>query len=261
MDLSDCVAVVTGASQGLGRVMARGLAGAGARVVLVSPDGERLHAVAHEIGLASAHPVQADITSQADCRRIVDEALGRFGSIGVLVNNARHTPPQERLPFWQSPVELWEASTRVNVFGTYLMTRTCVPAMIDAQWGRVINLTTSLDTIGRRFNSPYGVTKAAIEVETIIWAQDLAGTGVTVNSLLPGGACDTRAERSRGPVRGGALLDPEIMVPPLVWLASRASDGMTGGRYIAKHWSASAPLATAIANSSSAPILRSGARA
>ena len=260
IDLHGCVAVVTGSSQGLGRVMAKGLAKAGAKVVLVSPDRDKLMGVADELGSGSALPVVADITCEEDCRRTLDETLKRFGTPGVLVNNARYTPAQDRLPFWQTPIELWDASTRINVFGTYVMTRALVPAMIEARWGRVINLTTSLETIERRHNSPYGVTKAAIEVETLIWSQDLAGTGVTVNSLLPGGACDTRATRIRGPVAGGVLLDPEIMVPPLIWLASKLSDGRTGGRYIAKQWSTSDPLSTAIERSFSPSILRSASQ-
>src|SRR6266403_2104229 len=87
--------------------------------------------------------------------------------------------------------------------------------------------------------SPYGPSKAALESETIIWAQDLAGTGVTVNSLLPGGATATgMVPRDIDPRR---LLDPKIMVPPLLWLASEASGGVTGGRVVANLWDASLP--------------------
>lgn len=249
IDLQGCVAVVTGSSQGLGRVMAKGLAKAGAKLVLMSPDRDRLLGVADEIGTAAALPVVGDITSEQDCRRTLDETLKRFGKPGVLVNNARFTPPQDRIPFWKSPIDEWEASTRINVFGTYLMSRTFAPAMIESGWGRVINITTSLETMERQFNSPYGVTKAAIELETLVWSKDLAETGVTVNSLLPGGACDTRITRARGPIAGGKLLDPEVMVPPLIWLASRLSDGITGARCIAKLWSSADPLSTAIEKS------------
>lgn len=256
IELRGSVAVVTGSSQGLGRAMAIGLAKAGASVVLMSPDRDNLIGVANGIGSDRALAVVGDITREEDCRRMLDEALKRFGTPGILVNNARFTPPQDRLAFWQTPIEQWEASTRINVFGTYVMTRTLVPAMIEAGWGRVVNLTTSLDTIERRFNSPYNVTKGAIEIETLVWAKDLEGTGVTVNSLLPGGACDTRATRTRGPVAGGALLPPEVMVPPLLWLSSKLSDGRTGGRYIAKHWSTSDPLDIAVGKSFSRLVLR-----
>ena len=89
----------------------------------------------------------------------------------------------------------------------------------------------------RRHYSPYGVTKTAIEAETMIWAQDLAGTGVTVNSLIPGGACETGRIRDRAPSRPGTVLLPvNVMVPAVVWLASDLSDGHTGERYVGKLW-------------------------
>jgi 3-oxoacyl-[acyl-carrier protein] reductase len=112
--------------------------------------------------------------------------------------------------------------------------------MLRGGFGRIINITTSLPTMQRRNNSPYGVTKAAIEAETLIWAQELNGTGVTVNSLIPGGAADTafvhEASRKELTAMGRPLLPPSVMVPPIVWLASRMSDGTTGARFVGKLW-------------------------
>jgi 3-oxoacyl-[acyl-carrier protein] reductase len=92
----------------------------------------------------------------------------------------------------------------------------------------------------RRHNSPYGVSKAAIEAETLIWGKDLEGTGVTVNSLIPGGAADTdfvhMASRKELAAIGRTLLPPAVMVKPIVWLASRLSDGVTGARFVGKLW-------------------------
>ncbi len=239
VDLKGRVAIVTGSSQNLGKVMAQGLAKAGARVVLASPDIERLNLVAAEIGRGDAIAVQADITIEADCRRVLDEADKAFGGADILVNNARNLrsgiADYDNAPFWEKPVAFWDAAVRVNVFGTYLMSRTFAPHMMARGWGRIINISTGLRTMLSRHNSPYGVTKAAIDMETIIWAQDLAGTGVTVNTLLPGGACDTERPRS-GPPSKGVLLPMEILVPPLVWLASNLSDRQTGGRYVATYW-------------------------
>ena len=103
--------------------------------------------------------------------------------------------------------------------------------------GRIVNISMSRQTMRRRGFSPYGPSKAALESETIIWAQDLADTGVTVNALLPGGASLT------GMIPDGVsdnlkskLLDPSIMVAPLLWLASSASDGVTGKRLDASRW-------------------------
>jgi NAD(P)-dependent dehydrogenase (short-subunit alcohol dehydrogenase family) len=95
----------------------------------------------------------------------------------------------------------------------------------------------SYETMQRAGFSPYGPSKAALESETIIWAQDLAGTGVTVNALLPGGATLTGMIPPSVPERvRTTLLAPDIVVPPLMWLASPASDGVTGKRVIANRW-------------------------
>ena len=132
-----------------------------------------------------------------------------------------------------------------NVNGTFLMARSAVPPMLNGGFGRIVNITTSLATMQRRNNSPYGVTKAAIEAETLIWAQELKDTGVTVNSLIPGGAADTEfvheASRKELAAMGRTLLPPSVMVPPVLWLASRLSDGVTGARFVGKLWDDALP--------------------
>jgi hypothetical protein len=116
-----------------------------------------------------------------------------------------------------------------NVNGPFIMARHAVPVMLKAGWGRIVNVSVSQGTMRRCGFSPYSPSKAALESETIIWAQDLEGTGVTVNALLPGGATltgmvpQTVSEKAKS-----ALLDPSIMVPPLLWLVSPEADGMTG---------------------------------
>src|SRR5204862_7812116 len=102
-------------------------------------------------------------------------------------------------------------------------------------------------------NSPYGVTKAALESATLIFAADLAGTGVTVNSLLPGGACDTDLNRLPDP--NLKLLPVDIMNPAIGWLASTRSDGKTGGRYIGLPGHHSLPLALPAPTSYTPPPL------
>lgn len=255
IDLNGTVVVVSGSSQGLGRTMAMGLADAGARVVLASPDAAGLDGVADEIGRDKALAVVADITSQEDCRRILSDATGAFGGIDVLVNNARCvTIGQKKGPFWEGSTDFWEQSIHVNIFGTFLLSHTLAPHMIERGWGRIINITTSLDTIQRVHNAPYGVTKAAMEAETMIWAKDLAATGVSVNSLIPGGSCDTGVPGSRMGRSDKVLLDPVVLVPPVIWLSSSLSDGKTGGRYVGKDWDVSLPPSEAAAAAMEPPI-------
>jgi len=100
-----------------------------------------------------------------------------------------------------------------------------------------VNVSVNRETMRRAGFSPYGPSKAALESGTVIWAQDLAGTGVTVNAILPGGATATGmvpdgvSEQVRS-----SLLEPDVMVKPLLWLASKASDGITGKRVVATRW-------------------------
>jgi len=270
IDLEGRVAVITGASRGLGRAMAQALAEAGAKVVLSAPasEAERLHQAAAEIdaaaGAGTAHTVAADILSMADCTRLRDAAIGHFGDLHVLVNNARRLhrgpglPPEgNTLPIHKTDPAIWRETIEVNVVGTFQLTYAVLPHMMKQAWGRVINLTTSLGTMQRRHNSPYGVTKAALEAATMIWAQDLDGTGVTVNSLIPGGACDSDPDRP--PTKG--LLPVTIMNETVVWLASPLSDGRTGGRYVGKLWDSSLSPNEAAKRALERPVFRPASEA
>jgi NAD(P)-dependent dehydrogenase (short-subunit alcohol dehydrogenase family) len=265
IDLDGTVVAMTGASVGLGRSMSLALAQAGARVVLAAPEADLLDAVAAAIdaqaGAGRALPVRTDITIRGDCERLLDESIRRFGRLDVLVNNARRPvrgpglpPAGNFLPFWESNPGIWQESVHVNVNGSFQMAHVVAPHLIRNGWGRIVNINTSLGGLSQRHNSPYGVTKAALESATLIWAADLAGTGVTVNSLLPGGACDTDPNRPPNPDL--KLLPVDIMNPAIVWLASKLSDGKTGGRYIGRFWNKSLPPNEAAAGASTPPALR-----
>jgi 3-oxoacyl-[acyl-carrier protein] reductase len=267
IDLEGTVVAMTGASTGLGKSMALALAAAGARVVLAAPKIDLLEKVAAEIeakaGPGRALPVEVDITFRADCDDLLSEAIRRFGKLDVLVNNARRPvrgpglpPGGNFLPFWESNPEIWQESVHVNVNGTFLVSHVVTPHLIANGWGRIVNINTSLGGLIQSRNSPYGVTKAALESATMIFAADLASTGVTVNTLLPGGACDTDPNRPPDPKL--KLLPVDIMDPAIVWLASKRSDGKTGGRYIGKLWNAALPPDQAAAGAFTEPVFRSG---
>jgi 3-oxoacyl-[acyl-carrier protein] reductase len=264
------VAVVTGAARGLGAAMASALARAGANVVFADVDGAAVSAATGAVAAlpraGTAVAIPCDITSRTGCERLVAQTLETFGALHVLVNNAAmgqvHLERSSRttsLRFWESDPDIWQRVIVTNVNGTFLMARTCVPHMLAAGWGRIVNITTSLSTMQRRNNSPYGVTKAAIEAETLIWAQELAGTGVTVNSLIPGGAADTEfvhaSSRKELAAMGRTLLPPAVMVPPILWLASRLSDGVTGTRFVGKLWDDALSPGEAAAKAREAPVL------
>ncbi len=265
------VAIVTGAARGLGKTMAAGLARAGAAVLLADVDAAALADAAAEVKSSATAGkvigVAGDITVAADCARVIAAAVAEFGALHVLVNNAakgpvhvERSPKTVSLKFWEADPDVWQQVIVTNVNGTFLMSRHAVPHLIRSGSGRIVNVTTSLPTMQRRANSPYGVSKAAIEAETLIWAQDLEGTGVTVNSLIPGGAAATdfvhQEARRRLRQEGRALLPPAVMVAPIIWLASRLSDGVTGARFVGKLWDEALPPEEAAARAREAPVLR-----
>jgi NAD(P)-dependent dehydrogenase (short-subunit alcohol dehydrogenase family) len=139
--------------------------------------------------------------------------------------------------FWEVAPETWRLVIDTNVNGPFLMACAAAPQMMRQGWGRIVNVSISHGTMRRKGFSPYGPSKAALESETVIWAQDLAETGVTVNALLPGGATLTGMIPASIPAELlKTMLDPVVMVPPLLWLASERSDGVTGERFVAQRW-------------------------
>jgi NAD(P)-dependent dehydrogenase (short-subunit alcohol dehydrogenase family) len=251
-ELSGRTAIVTGGGRGLGRAMALGLARAGASVVITAARNRReIEAVADEAAklecTGAIRALTADVTNEDDCRRAVDETARHFGTVHILVNNAGRGMRFVSERFFEAPTRFWETAPAVwrliidtNVNGPFLMARAVAPLMLAQRWGRIINISMNHQTMRRPGFSPYGPSKAALESETIIWAQDLAGTGVTVNSLLPGGATASgMVPDAIAPDARRRLLDPEIIVAPLLWLVSEAANGVTGSRFAASLWDSS----------------------
>jgi NAD(P)-dependent dehydrogenase (short-subunit alcohol dehydrogenase family) len=184
--------------------------------------------------------------------RIVRATTERFGRLDILLNNAGinmalFRPPEVKLSgkFWEATPEEFRRIIEVNVVAAFLMNRAAVPVLLNQHWGRIINVTTSLDTMYRAGMQPYGGSKAANEAHLLGLAQELEGTGVTANVLVPGGAADTRMVSIGQQPDRSKLIAPDVMVPPLVWLCSEASDGVNGQRFIAMRWDTTAPPAEA----------------
>jgi len=259
--LKDRVAIVTGGGRGLGYEMAMALMEAGAKVMITSAretgELDRVAAEAKAInGDGELAATQADVCDYDACERVVRETKERFGAVHCLVNNAARglksvNPDYVLNPtrFFEHPVAGWHEIITTNLLGPFHMARAAAPGMVAQGFGRIINISTSDITMIRKGYSPYGPTKAAVEAMSRVWAQDLAGTGVTVNVYLPGGATDTAIlpdmENKRG--ADGNLLEPGIMRAPILWLCSDASNEHSGERYIARLWDDSLPPAEAAA--------------
>ena len=234
------VALITGAGSriGLGRAMTLALVEAGARVAMMDVDREALEQTAAEVRQIGGKECVATIVASAadpeEAEQAVRQALSELGGLHMLVNNAGINP---RHTFWDLPVDAWTRTLGVNVSGPFFMARAAAPHLRNQGWGRIVGVTTSLDTMLRTM--PYGPTKAAHEAFMAVLASELEGSGVTANVLVPGGAVDTNMTRGASL---GNLLQPDVMRSPVVWLASNESDGFNGRRIIARRWDESLPI-------------------
>ncbi len=248
IDLSGKSAIVTGGGRGMGRSMAMALVAAGASVTITAArEGFELEATAGVIrdryGAENIHALIADVTIEADCLKARDETIERFGGLHLLVNNAgrghkfiHDANPGVPMDFWTADSAAWKLIVDTNVNGPFLMAKAVTPHFLAKNYGRIVNVTVTEGSMQKSRNSPYGSSKAALESQTLIWSKDLAATGknVTCNSLSPGGATLTGMIYEDYGDR--KLNDPDIMGPPIVWLASELSDGFTGERLIAQDW-------------------------
>ncbi len=122
--------------------------------------------------------------------------------------------------------------------------------MVARGWGRIVNVTTKLDTMNRAGTHPYGASKAALEMATEVWAKETEGTGLTINIVNPGAGANTpgMAEEMRAMSREGRaarLVEPDEMVPPLLYVVSPAADNVNGYRFDANLWDPALPPADA----------------
>jgi NAD(P)-dependent dehydrogenase (short-subunit alcohol dehydrogenase family) len=249
--LKDRLVVVTGGSRGLGRSMALSLLRAGARVAIVSRQRsgplEETCLQASSISSSRWMSVLGDLQQPTECARVTDEIVSRLGAIEVLVNNAAIPMDGPGLPFWRLESEYWMRMSRVNCDSVFLMSKCIVPSMIERGVGKVVNISTGYATMVRDTFSPYGPTKAFVEACTRIWANELKGTGVTMNALLPGGAVDTAADVTGSPRSDPTFLPSSIMDEPMLWLASDESNEHNGERFVANRWRMELDLAARIA--------------
>ena len=258
--------VVTGAGRGLGRAMVLALVKAGHAVVAVDRDQAVLSELEQDAGVAGGKiaSISADLADPKSAAAIVQFAEKTSGPVSSLVNCAgigqEIISPKfatEPVKFWTVGEETWKLIFAVNTDAVFRLCVAVTPGMIARGWGRIVNVTTSLETMIRPGMSPYGPAKAANEALAAIMAKDLQGTGVTANVLVPGGPAATRMMPEFVDTAPERLISPDVMAAPIVWLLSSASDGVSGRRFRANAWDASIDPAEA-AKISSSPAAWSG---
>ena len=243
-ELNGIRVLITGATSGLGAAMAAALAQAGARVMVTGRDQPRAEAGAGELG-SSAIACALDVRDEQSVAACVARACDAWGGIDMLVNNAgigmRTVNPRflsEPQPFWEVTPAGFRDVIDTKLAGCFLMAREVVPVMLRQGGGRIVNISMNQGTMVRRGFVPYGPSGAGVEALSRIMAADLADTPVTVNMLLPGGqGTRTGMVPDDAPAEvQGRLLDPTVMGPPIVWLASDAAAGVHDQRIVASEF-------------------------
>lgn len=231
--LNGRVALITGASRGLGAALALALARDGAHLVLASRAGsraelERVAAEARALG-AEVLTVTADVADRADVERLAAEALARFGRVDLLVNNASTLGPVPLPLLLDTSVEGFRDAIETNLFGPFLLTRALAGQMLARDAGLVINVSSDAAAVGYPHWGAYGVSKAALDQLTRVWAAELEGTGVGIVSIDPG-SMNTRMHRDAEPEENPAEWADPAAIAPVLMLLARADPRRVNGR-------------------------------
>ncbi len=183
--LKDRVALVTGASQGIGRAVALALSCAGARVVIAARNAEKLRSLAEEIGegKGTALAVQMDVGNQQEVKAGFHQAIERFGRLDILVNNAAIT--RDGLAV-RMKAEDWEAVLRTNLTGAHFCIQQALGVMLRQRSGRIINVTSVVAQSGNSGQANYVAAKAGLIGLTRAIATEVASRNITVNAVAPG---------------------------------------------------------------------------
>ncbi|MBI4908545.1 MAG: SDR family oxidoreductase, partial [Acidobacteria bacterium] len=236
-DLTGKVALVTGGGRGLGKAMARGLAEAGASIMLASRTNEELEAASAEVSRALPVRVEwlaTDMTDREQLDRLASEAMARFGRVDILINNAGGNVPQ---PVDAVTDEAWDRIVELNLTSCMRLTRALTPQMKTRGWGRIIHISSVLGLGGKAGRSAYSSTKSALIGFARASAMDLGPHGITVNCIAPGPfltdlpakiLTEEQKKEFTNRTALGRWGNPEEMIGPALLLASDAGSYITG---------------------------------
>lgn len=236
-DLAGRVALITGGSKGLGLAMARGLAEAGADIVIASRHEDELRTALDKILAGTGRKgiyVVADVSRRDDVRRLADTTLAKMGRVDVLVNNAGTNTPQA---IDQITDETWDRVMEINLNSIMVLTRALVPQMKERRWGRIIHISSIMGLVSKEKRNVYSVTKSALLGFARASALDLGEFGITVNCIAPGPfltdlPMSILSDQEKADFAKTTAMnrwgDPKELVGPALLLASDAGSYITG---------------------------------
>jgi 3-oxoacyl-[acyl-carrier protein] reductase len=235
MSLSGRVALVTGASQGIGRACALHLAKAGATVAVAARNRQKLDEVVAEIASAGgkAAPFVIDVSDEEQIKAGIKAALAQLGKIDILVNNAGIT--HDTLIMRMKRAD-WDAVINTNLTSAYLCTQQVVGSMLKQRWGRIINITSVFGQMGQAGQANYAASKAGLIGLTMATARELASRSITCNAVAPGFIQTAMTEVLSDEFKQGALKmiplgrtgTPEEIAAAVAFLASDEAGYITG---------------------------------
>jgi NAD(P)-dependent dehydrogenase (short-subunit alcohol dehydrogenase family) len=242
--LSGLHALVTGAGRGIGASIARALAAAGADVTLLGRSHGDLQAVAAELKSVRSSCQVADVSQADSVRAAVEAARAALGPVAMLVNNAGQA---QSAPLGRTGDELWQTMLAVNLTGTFLCMRECLPDMLQAGFGRIVNIASTAGLVGYPYVTAYCASKHGVIGLTRAAALETARHGVTVNAVCPGYTdtdlvrgviANIAAKTGRGEQQAltelvsrnpqGRLVTPEEVAETVRWLCLRSSGSVNG---------------------------------
>jgi 3-oxoacyl-[acyl-carrier protein] reductase len=235
MNLKNQVAIVTGAAQGIGRIIAIFLARRGADIVAADINQEHLLEVAQEVERLEqkAMSIKMDVTSLSESEEMVKQTLDRFGKVDILVNNAGIT---RDIVLLRMKEDQWDQVIQVNLKGTFNCTKTVIRSMFKQKYGRIINISSVTGAMGSPGQANYSASKAAVIGFTKAVAREYAHCGITVNAVAPGfiktAMTDSIPERDRealiAQIPAKRLGTPEDVANTVCYLASDLASYITG---------------------------------
>ena len=252
MTLAGRGAVVTGGGRGIGAAVARALAAEGATVVVTARTRDEIEGVA--AGLCAqgwtAHAVVCDVTDAASVAAMAARAQELVGGVDILVNNAGVA---RSAPFLKVTLDEWESVQRVNVTGPLLVTQAFLPAMLERSWGRIVNMASVASYIGARYITAYAASKHALLGMSRCLAEELGGTGVTVNTVCPSyvdtpmtdeniGLIAEKTGKDAAAIReglelmqpGGRLITPEEVAHAVMTFMPEEAASLQGGELVVR---------------------------